>query len=30
MMNPWNELNEETTAVDIGDRFHKKLGEYRY
>lgn len=28
MMNPWNELDEETTDVGMADNFQRKLGEY--
>ena len=30
MMGLWNELNEETTAVDIEDKLQRKLGKHGY
>jgi len=30
MMDPRNELDEETLDIDIGDKCQGKLGEYRY
>jgi len=30
MVNPWNELDEKTVAVDTVDKFKRKLSEFGY
>jgi len=30
LVNPWNELDEKTVAVDKVEKFKRKLSEFRY